>query len=411
MAARKGELVKSVLVILAGLTVLGIAIYLVKGGAEQFEPKVRYTIRFANGGGLSGGDDVYLDGQKVGDVVDTVRIEEARRVDVIVEVAKRVRIPVGSIAIVTRSVTGTVAIEIMSGKSNDTVAAGAALQGMLPRSFSELQEQISEVGGEFNHVWRKATDVVEDAKGVAGDLDLEEIRAHWDEATGAMGRVSDTWHLLLDEAEGPFGEVRDGFERGTADWRRLGNDIRDDGSAMRDKLETVRANYEQAAGDVRAVWPDLDGLRAGYTDAMDRFEGAADKLRAVVHEVQETVIESKPEVKRIADDAGEAFARFQTLQGDLLRAPWKLLNKPSPDEVIAVHRFNALRLYLEAANEVSRTVDGLDVLRRLGALHDPQEARFVDDVFARLRRALDGFDARQKRVVQLLIEVRGAAAK
>jgi hypothetical protein len=408
VAVRKTDLVKSVLLIVAGLTVLGIGIYLVKGGAEQFEPKVRYTIRFVNSGGLGGGDDVYLDGQKVGDVVYSVRIEEARRVDVIVEVRKDAPIPVDSIAIVTRSVTGTVAIEIISGASHQDLAPKGELEGQLPRSFAAIQDQVAELGGDFSRIYRRSTDVIADLQGVAGEFDFGEIRTSWDEATGGLGRVQETWQRLIAESEGPVGDVREGFERGVTDWRQLGRDVGSDWEAIRDKAETLRANYEEAVAGTRDVLADVDGVQAAYGDALVRFEAAAATFPAVAQEVREAVVESKPQVKRIVAEAEEGFARFKTLQSDLLRAPWKLLNKPSPEEVDAIYRFNALRLYFEAANEVSRTVEALDLLRRLGALNDPRHAELVEEVFERLRGALDGFDARQKRIVELLVQSRAA---
>jgi hypothetical protein len=187
------------------------------------------------------------------------------------------------------------------------------------------------------------------------------------------------------------------------DWRQLGRDVGSDWEAIRDKAGTLRANYEEAAAGTRDVLADVDGVQAAYGDALVRFEAAAATFPAVAQEVREAVVESKPQVKRIVAEAEEGFARFKTLQSDLLRAPWKLLNKPSPEEVDAIYRFNALRLYFEAANEVSRTVEALDLLRRLGALNDPRHAELVGEVFERLRGALDGFDARQKRIVELLV--------
>ena len=63
--ASKGAEVRVGLVVIGGLAVLGLGLFLVSGGAEQFKDKTKYTILFKNAGGLNDGLDL---GKVVGQV-------------------------------------------------------------------------------------------------------------------------------------------------------------------------------------------------------------------------------------------------------------------------------------------------------------------------------------------------------
>ena len=59
---------------------------------------------------------------------------------------------------------------------------------------------------------------------------------------------------------------------------------------------------------------------------------------------------------------------------------------------------------IEGANDVSQAIEDLDALRRLDALTDGAQRELVAKLLARLQKSLEDFDAREAKLVEVLVE-------
>jgi hypothetical protein len=151
----------------------------------------------------------------------------------------------------------------------------------------------------------------------------------------------------------------------------------------------------------------IKAVLQNFEDASRRVAPILVRLESLSKNLDETVIEVRPELAATLQNARRAMGNFESLTEDLKTAPWKLINKPSDKESDAVHLYNAARLYVDAAGRIADNIESLDSLRKLGVLDDPSKKDLIERALSQLQDSLGDFEARQKRLADAIAAARG----
>ena len=134
--------VRAGIVVVAALLILALGMFLVSGGPNQFKDKRFLTVYFRNAGGLGNGNAVYLAGRRVGKVVEVSTSELVRKgktrtfVSIKVEILKNSIVHTDSTFIVSKTVTGIVALNIEYGVGDEATET-TELFGVKSATFEE----------------------------------------------------------------------------------------------------------------------------------------------------------------------------------------------------------------------------------------------------------------------------------
>jgi len=405
-AASKSAEIRAGLVVLGGLVILAIGLFLVMGGGDRFKEKSRLTIHFRDAGGIGGGADVYVAGQKAGEVksLETVMFthegKRGRWVAVTIEIRKDLEIPVDSVFKISKSITNVVQFNVDYGSSN--TLAKETTEGLVGRRLAnvdELVDSYKELGTVAQDVARNLDGLILDARAKVKDLDL----------TALQGQARDLLTKLQDAATEIRAVVLDNRERidhVIANIDDLTGSLKTDWVSMSVKVQAILDDTREAAGEVKGILKEnREGLKSivqQLDDGMRRLAPALAQIEAIGQAANDAVVEMRPDLKRGLSAATKAFENFQALTEDLRTAPWKLINKPSGKESDDVHLYNAARLYVDAAGNVANAIQDLETLRRLGVLGDAQRTDLVEKTLVAMQEALAAFDANQKRFASLI---------
>jgi len=409
----RGAQIRAGIVVIAGLLILVIGLFLVSGGFESLREKTRYTVLFPNAGGLVPGDAVFLEGRRVGKVVDVdtrdvTRDGETRTyVAVTIEIRRVDRIHLDSEFKVTKTLTGIVTMNINYGTSGKEADESSELFGKRLATFDETVDEVHDLVAEARKVVGDIDHVVLSIDETLRDLKLPEIRDRLVTFADALTRAAEGAEKLVGDAQEPVQRTLGHVEGAAGRAETLLDRIERDWGGLQGKLDATLDDVQQAAADLRGITgdarPKVKSIMQGLDDAVKRAEPALAKIEALGQELQQTVIEVRPDLAATLQNARTAFANFQAVTEDLKTAPWKLINKPSDKEVAEVHLYNAARLYVANAGKVREQIEDLDTLRRLGVLADPAQAEVVTKVIERLQLSLADFDKREKELVELIV--------
>jgi ABC-type transporter Mla subunit MlaD len=404
-AGGKTAEIRAGLVVLVGLVILAIGLFLVSGGKGRFEPKSRLTVLFENAGGISTGGDVFVAGQRSGEVVTvettTATRDNVRRrfVAITIEIRRDHEIPEDSRFTISRSITNTVNFNIEYGISNRLATADTVLFGKRLATFDELVDNAQGLLASVQEAVDGFELLIEDVRGKVGAVDAAALQTQAQEGLTSFRETVAEMNELVRENRAPVSRAMRNFEEIT---EALKNDWGAMNTKVQGTLDAAGAAAEEIKGIVTENREGIQSIVQQLDDGMRRLGPALAQIEAIGREAKDAVAELRPELTRGLAAAVRAFGNFESLTEDLRTAPWKLINEPSGKETDDVHLYNAARLYVEAAGRVAFAVQDLETLRRLGVLGDPERTDLVEKTLASMQAALSEFDANQKRFTSLI---------
>jgi ABC-type transporter Mla subunit MlaD len=373
MAKNRSIEIKAGIVVLAGLIILALGMFLVSGGKQQFMEKAYYTILFVDAGGISAGDSVYLDGQKVGEVHETRRIERpdpganrvSRYIGVTIKINKKtgkgrpIVIPVDSEFIITQTITKIVSMEIASGSStelakDETVdlvgSDDTMLQGERQKTFEQTVHKAGLLLDDARAMLKKVDGIIDDVATIVADIDVKRIQ---DNVNGVLVSVKNSAgkvETILDDAREPIRDTLQNAKGATGEFAGFARELRGDWPGMRGKVHGILDNGVELTGDARDIVREnretIKSILQKLDDGMDRVGPALAKIETLGNELTGTIVEARPQLSGALRSARKAMENFEALTNDLKTAPWKLVNKPAGDEAAAVRVFGAAQMYV-----------------------------------------------------------------
>jgi len=337
--ASKGAEYKAGIIVLLGLIVLGVGLFLVSGGADQFKDKKIFTILFKNGGGIGGGDSVYLAGRKVGKVTSVREREDVmdgkKGTFVVVEVLvfEDSRVHRDSPCSVSKTVTGIVTLNLEYGQSNELAPAGSKLKGRKLASFEDAIDEgkllIEDGRRMVQQIERTLVELHKDVE----DLDISGLRERVVTLLDSLNDTARDIDKLVEHADEKVSTVLDTTDGGMKEFKGLATDLRRDWKVLEESLRNTMGRIESAAGKVDGILeenrPNLKLAIQGLADASRKFVPTMAQIHRLVQSVDSLVLDVSPKLSSGLRAASTAFKNFRALTEDLKTAPWKLINEPS----------------------------------------------------------------------------------
>jgi len=405
--------------------VLALAVIVVLGDVKHyFEKPVDYVVTFPVKAGvknLSGGSDVRVGGLSMGRVtgVRLVSPEQADTAADTIEVAftlsSDIRLYSNARIAVTGQLIGSEAwldITDLGGPDAGTLlqrgetVEGETGSGMLASLLGPNADRVDriianvELGTEFfadmdGLYERDVRPVMEDVKVVTGDArhvvsDLRENRwpAWADQVDHAMTRAS---------------ELADTLNAAADDARALMQNGRGLLADNRNSIDTAIANIERTTDNTRAI---TDRVRDETIDKVHNVLGAGqdglDQARGLLEEINQDYELWATDIEQAMANASLASQQLKLTLIEVRRSPWKLLYRPSSDEVEHEMLYEAARSFTLAAADLKSAAASVD---RILTKHGDElraDSKRLEEVAQSLMVPLEEYERAQQRLFDVL---------
>ena len=413
--ASKGAEYKAGTVILLGLIVLGLGLFLVSGGAEQFKDKKKYVVLFKNGGGIGSGAAVYLAGRRVGyvtsvgETTETVKGSKGTYVAVEIEVFADSRVHVDSDCYVSKTVTGIVSLNMEYGASNKVAPPGEKLAGRKQASFEDAIDSGEKLIRKGATMVEKINGVLDAVREDAEALDVAELRKRVGDLVETLNATAGNIDKIVQSAGGDVDEILKSAKKGAGSFESVADQVNADWQRLSKNLQATVKQAQDAMAELKAILkdnrPDIRIIVQNFADASRRVAPVLLKVETLLKSLDGTVLDIRPKLVSGLKSAAKAMKNFQAVTEDLRTAPWKLINKPSDDEVAEIHLYNAARNFVRSAEEIQTVVAELDALRKKDVLNEQMKER-IQELTAQLDLSLKNYQTREKELVKLIAKAR-----
>jgi ABC-type transporter Mla subunit MlaD len=340
----------------------GIAIVIGIAGSSRFtEHFTKHLVGFTLGdnvGGLRPGDDVRLGGLKVGAVeaINFVgRGSQGNGQPAVDRIVVTMLVPdqytIGSDAQVSieTTLTGVTTVNITDLGAGPPLAADAILVGK-PDSLSALKASLAALVPKID---RDLDDVhhtlgIYDDAGTKASFEIHSLAAdlhvRLKQFTESAVRALDSVHDLLGPSTGDFHQA-------------VAN--------VRDVTGSLKQNVPPIASSIQKLLDHLNATVANAQVVVSDLKPAAANARDTIAALKSIVISNQGRLDEIVAGLKKTSDNLAETSVEVRHSPWRLLYKPSPDEMANLNLYDAARQFADGASNLS---DAAVALR--DALHD-----------------------------------------
>ncbi|HVT89940.1 MAG TPA: MlaD family protein [Tepidisphaeraceae bacterium] len=387
--AKERNAFKAGIFMVASLITIVVIIVSIKGVGQFVQPNQVGTIRFTlqdDIGGLAAGDDVRIGGAKVG-VVRSVDFDAADAAKPTIAVRyvmpKRFVLHPDAFVQIQSTVTGVSVLNFTSLGTGDVLKEGQDLVGQ-PAALTALLNSAPEITAVIHDVRAntlpKVNSTIDTYRGT-GESATDFVKA----LRSKLDPIMERYNVVMDTAKAALQNISDVFGDTKAD------------------LRTTVANLKDATGTVKDKLPGLmdkvDGLLTKVTAAVDDTGQALQDVKKIAANTRDVSATAR---SVLVNNRGKIDAMIASLKitGDNLknataevrRSPWRLLYKPSADEMANLNLYDSARQFAEGAGQMN---DAATALR--DALKDPNidQAR-VQTLIEKLDKSFENFNGVEK---------------
>ncbi len=337
-------------------------------------PKNQYTTIFDledDVGGLEAGSQVRLGGLIVGDVdeVTIIELEGKPTVKAVFNLPKKYKLKKDAIVTVQAGLTGLVNLNITSlGSSAEVATANDYLDGN-PSGFAAALEIANRVGDEAVETlqaWRpRVNDILDDTR--------PRVNATLDQFKTTAVTADDTIKHVkskIDPVYAKYEGVAENAGGAMANLRDVLGDTKSDIRATMANLASVTASAKEK---VPTVMDKVAGTLENFRAALDKTSGVLDEVKITVANTKDvtanvrTLVQgNKSRLDEIIKSANLTSQNLAAASSEIRRSPWRLLYKPSGDEVANQNLYDAARQFADASRKLQ---DSSQALR--DSLKDP----------------------------------------
>lgn len=386
--------------ILATIALVTTGIILI-AGPSMFAVKRSYQARFPISVDLAGlrvGDDVRLGGSKLGSVTAIEIVTEEAEPHTIVRFAipTRVRLKTDAQINVSASFTGLAQLNIPvigsgpDATEKDVLAGRGGGLGAVLESMQRLAPKVDAT----------ITDV---------QLAVASVRSNtipkFNSTLAAYERIGTRGVELIDHVQT---KVDPAFERYNAvaenaalAAKNIGDLVGPNNGELRSSLTNVKeltaelkvkvpALVDRVAGITEKVAATLD--RAG--DMLEKFKDTGENAKVASATVRELVARNSGRIESIIVSSRASAENLRLASSEIRRSPWRLLYKPSKDEMLNQDLFNATREFAEGASQLADVATTLQGLRDSGTATEAE----LNTVLEQLEESFKQFKNVEKRL-------------
>ena len=351
------------------LSVMGaIAIILAIGGSADFTAHFqRHLISFSlrdNIGGLRRGDDVRLGGFKVGSVEDIEFVKKGSEGNggppsdclvVTIAVPQRYIIATDASVGIETTLTGVCSINISDLGSGPELSADTILAGK-PDDFTVLRTRLSELVP-------KVTATVDVYKH-AGEVLTADIHDLVGEFKLRIQKVSASAVKALDAIHDFLGPASGDFHQTVANVKDITGGLKTSIPPVMQKANELLTRMNDAVAKVRST---LNDIAVTVSNTKD-----------ITASVRDVVLSNHGKFNEIISSLKKTGDNLEQTSIEVRHSPWRLLYKPSPDEMANLNLYDAARQFAEGADELSDAASSLrDALKDKEA--DPAKVQKLYD--------------------------------
>ena len=372
MASKRNE-IKAGLFIIA--TILGIAVILIaiKGGPHVTDPADvrRASFRLTDDlSGLRKGDDVRLGGYKVGvvkdiDVLTADPSDGEPRIVVSFSLPVRYKLHDTSLVTVQSTLTGNASLNIEKlGQGTDV----ALVQGH-PGTFSVLASSLRGIAPEVQAV---VHDVRTTTVPAVNHL-VQHVDSKIDPVVNKYNGVADSAGKALTSVGELFGDSKPDFRATMASLNKVTSNVRDRLPAILDRLQS----------GLDKVGTTVDGARS----AMEDVKSTAANTRDITASVRSILLGNRGKFDGIIASLKTTSDNLKGASIEVRRSPWRLLYKPTAEEMGNLNLYDSTREFAEGAGSLD---DAAAALR--DALHDQKtDPQRVQKLLQQLDESFNSF--------------------
>jgi phospholipid/cholesterol/gamma-HCH transport system substrate-binding protein len=246
--------IKTGILVTSAILIFFAGFYYLKG-SNIFSSQNKYYCYFEDIQGLQVSAIVQIRGMNVGRVASIKLMNNDKRVQVVIEVEKSIKLPKGTIAVLASAdlISGTKVINLSLGDSNETVESGATLQTQAEKN---LLDSISD----------DVTPVIESAKVVMTELDSI--------ITGVSDVISAKNKLAINKS-------LESIQAATGDIAVLSQKLR----SQSDHIQNIIANSDKITKDLSKTTDELS--KAPIKKTLDEMQMTVNEMQGIVKKINE----------------------------------------------------------------------------------------------------------------------------
>jgi len=416
--------VKAGVLVTIAITLAFLVVVVLEDLTTAFKPKAEYVVRFpvsTGVGGLAIGSEVKVGGLRRGAVTDIKLIDmngPVTHIDVGIQIEREIIFYPNAVAVLEVPLLGsggwinfesvgdpTAGPVLAEGERLDSSAGAGMLArliapaqlAMVDEILMNLEAILAAFRSDYAAHLSPSAVHLEQALGDAAQLvaavryDYGAWRGQIGSALTSVDGAAKKLDLSLDEARALLEEARDGVRavRATVDDNRPA-------------IDAIVANVEHATEELRAVAEHVNAELVGRVEALltSGEEGLA-QFVALGERLNAEVAIAGPRLQSALADAQLMAQQLRLASIEIRRSPWRLLYRPTTQELEHELLYEAARSFALAAGDLRGTAESLDrVLERHADRidADPQLA-------ARLRTMLEQSLRRYERAQEVLFSI------
>jgi len=426
MYTKHAEFKAGIVVLLSLGTFLGF-LFLSGGSELPWAPHRFVYLRFTQGYAAPHVDDpVMMNGIEIGKVKSVRQAEETRTgprltdrdrarlkirpgedgvareiyILVSVQMSPSQKIPKGTTAQISVSITGGRTLALLPGLSSEDLSDDETRRNPIPttaagdltdvvNAVDELVVKFESVGDNVNLVLGDVRGLVADVRAKVAVVDLAGIQGNVLDASSSLKTTLKSLEGRVDEIATKVSDAAGNLKTLTAHGDQVVTDAGVDVKEILANLKALSADLKaivaRAGPKVDVTLDDVAAAAHAANLAVKEFQGLGGKVGGVVDSAGN-------DLTQVLEHLAQAGHNISDVTEDLKSHPWKLANRPEDKEIAFENLRNAASNYVRASEALQDTMSDLKVLQGRADLGDAERKRLLDGVFARLTTALGRYD-------------------
>ncbi|MFM1936188.1 MAG: hypothetical protein RI990_1147 [Planctomycetota bacterium] len=363
-----------------------LVIILVLSKSAVFSSKSRYVVRFGMDDGVSGldvGSEVRVAGLKVGRVTHIDQKFDSGWIDVGIEIRADIALHEGVQVLRSQPLLGNYS---WLNFPNLGSANGARIE---PGATIEAQKS----GGLL------ATIVGPSNAGRADQMFTNLVEFTDSLANFARVQYPENVVPLLQEARTLMADLGKDY----GEWRGKVGEAIDGAASSMAKLDSVMDDAAVGVKDARAV---VEHFRANSLAQVDKIleDGVkgADRFADAMDTLEAELSARLPDVRALLWDLRQAGAQVKLATMEVRRSPWKLLYRPSGDELARENLYESARAFAIASSDLRVAGETLDMALRDSPKRFEDDPEFRGAVRDGVMKAIGRYETAQQRLFDVL---------
>jgi MlaD protein len=204
---------------------------------------------------------------------------------------------------------------------------------------------------------------------------------------------------MLKDAKAAVGTLRTDYET----WRPdISSGLASASSAMH-KLDATMDDAQAGVKDARTILAHFRETNLKQLDELlDSGLKGANRFASAMEQLDTELVARIPDVRVMLSDLRQSAAQVKLATMEVRRSPWKLLYRPSGDELARENLYEAARAFAIASSDLRVAGDTLRATMKDTPQRFAEDAKFRDAIRTQVLQSVDRFDAAQRKLFDVL---------